>query len=154
MTQTTPPDLFGATDEAQLHPDLTRSGEGEDSQPQSTEIIEVLISVPLNTAFSYKAPQSWQLEVGDLVTVPFGKQAKIGVVWRKNVEAQVDIAKVKPVTDRLACPPIPASVVRLIDFVAGYYMAALGGIVSAALQEPGIRTALKKVEHFGASNDL
>ena len=48
-------------------------------------IVDVLVPVALDHAYSYRAPAELNLQVGDIVSVPLGPREAIGVVWADNV---------------------------------------------------------------------
>ena len=51
-------------------------------------IVDVLVPVALDHAYSYRAPEELELSVGDLVAVPLGPREALGVVWADNVPVQ------------------------------------------------------------------
>ena len=48
-------------------------------------IVDVLVPVALDQAYSYRVPAGMELSAGDLVTVPLGARGDTtGVVWADN----------------------------------------------------------------------
>ena len=47
-------------------------------------VVDVLLPVALDHAYSYRAPEGLALAPGDLVTVPIGTRAATAVVWAEN----------------------------------------------------------------------
>ena len=43
--------------------------------------VSVLLPLPLSGAYDYRADISLELQPGDIVEVPLGRQKRIGVVW-------------------------------------------------------------------------
>ena len=66
------------------------------------------------------------LAPGDLVAVPLGQRAIIGVVWGARRRGEVAAGKLKPVDRRLDAPPLPEITRRFIDWVARYTAGAAG----------------------------
>ena len=51
-------------------------------------IVDVLVPVALDQAYSYRVPDGLDLAPGDVVAVPLGAREATGVVWADNVEVQ------------------------------------------------------------------
>ena len=69
-----------------------------------TKIVGVLLPLPFNDVFDYKAEDD--VAVGDLVAVSFGnprrgKEELVGVVWKIGKSSHLDESKIKPVKARL-----------------------------------------------------
>ena len=99
---------------------------------------EVALPVPLRTLFTYEIPErlAGTVCVGSRVIVPFRNRAMTGVI----VEAPVrrpDPSQVKNVREIVevldAVPALPASLVELGRWIAGYYVAPLGEVFRAML---------------------
>ena len=74
-----------------------------------TKIVGVLLPLPFNDVFDYKAEDD--VAVGDLVAVSFGnprrgKEELVGVVWKIGKSSHLDESKIKPVKARLDYPPL------------------------------------------------
>lgn len=79
------------------------------------------------------------LKPGDFVRVPFGRQERIGVVWRRVVEPvdengeikskSIDPAKMKAVIDKIDVPPLPDVSMRFAEWVANYTLSPLGMVL-------------------------
>ncbi|MGL6070604.1 primosomal protein N' [Craterilacuibacter sp.] len=96
------------------------------------ETVEVLLDVPLHGTFTYLAPAA--LAPGTRVEVNFRGRKQCAVVSSGVVSPALDPAKIKPVAgvfDEL--PPLPAALLRLIDFVAAYYHYPKGAALFTAL---------------------
>ena len=44
-------------------------------------VVDVLVPVAVDTAYSYRVPETLALEPGSFVTVPLGTRHATGVVW-------------------------------------------------------------------------
>lgn len=101
-----------------------------------TKIVGVLLPLPFNDVFDYKAEDD--VAVGDLVAVSFGnprrgKEELVGVVWKIGKSSHLDESKIKPVKARLDYPPLSEAMRRFISFTAAYNMAFLGLVLKMAL---------------------
>ena len=101
----------------------------------AARIVDVLIPVALDRAYSYQAPQDLGLAPGDLVRVPLGSRECTGVVWADNDAPDVRLDnRLKAVAARLDLPPLRAELRALIDWVAGYTLAPRGMVARMALR--------------------
>ena len=109
--------------------------------PALARRVSVLLPLPLEGAYDYRAPEGMVLAPGDFVAVPLGSRAQIGVVWDTPV-GEVAEAKLRAVAEKLEAPPMPRELRRFVDWVAGYTLAPPGAVlrmamsVSEALQPP------------------
>ena len=97
---------------------------------------DVILPLPLEGFFTYKVPDSMQMEelVGCRVVVPFGKsKTYVGLVARLH-DNEPQGYSVKPLTMRLDQRPVVGEMqMRLWQWIAKYYIAAMGDIYKAAL---------------------
>ena len=67
-------------------------------------IVDVLVPVALDQAYSYRVPDELDLAPGDIVAVPLGAREAIGVVWADNVAANPrPDNRLKDVEEKLDC---------------------------------------------------
>ena len=50
----------------------------------ANRVVDVLVPVALDQAYSYRVPGGLELAPGDVVTVPLGPRAATAVVWGKT----------------------------------------------------------------------
>ena len=97
---------------------------------------DVILPLPLEGFFTYKVPDAIQTEelVGCRVVVPFGKsKTYVGLVARLH-DNEPQGYSVKPLTMRLDQRPVVGEMqMRLWQWIAKYYIAAMGDIYKAAL---------------------
>ena len=101
------------------------------------QIVRVALDVPLHRFFDYLAPAGEVLTAADIgvrVRVPFGRQAKIGVVVELPESSDFTPEQLKSVEAVLRdLPPLPADWFRLCEFCAAYYQAPLGEVMISTL---------------------
>ncbi|MFT3848605.1 MAG: primosomal protein N' [Propionivibrio sp.] len=101
------------------------------------QIVRVALDVPLHRFFDYLAPAGEALTTADVglrVRVPFGRQAKIGVLVELPDHSDFAPEQLKSVEAVLRdLPPLPADWFRLCEFCAGYYQAPLGEVMISTL---------------------
>lgn len=99
-------------------------------------IVGVLLPLPFNEPFDYRIDDD--VELGEIVRVPFGREAQIGVVWKKGKSSKLDDAKIKPVMERINFPPLHVELMKFIEFVAAYNMAFTGLVLRMVLSVRGV----------------
>ncbi|OJZ18528.1 MAG: primosomal protein N' [Thiobacillus sp. 65-29] len=96
-------------------------------------ILQVALDTPLHRLFDYRLATDTPLAAGTLVEVPFGRTRQVGVVLGETT-ASPHATKLRDVLrvldDR---PALPAELLRLAQFCAGYYHHPLGAVLLAAL---------------------
>jgi primosomal protein N' (replication factor Y) len=99
-------------------------------------LLEVAVALPVSELFTYRdKPRAEPLPLGSQVVVPFGRRTVTGFVvgYAENSAAKPrkDIREILEVvgTD----PALDESVLALCRWAAGYYVAPLGEVLSAAL---------------------
>ena len=118
--------------------------------PEAT--ISVLLPLPLAGAYDYRVPESLAAPPGSFVRVPLGPRTVTGVVWRHG-EGDVAAEKLRDVESVLPAPPMAKPMRNLVDWVAGYTLAARGTVlrmamsVPAALEPARLETVLRRSGH-------
>lgn len=110
-----------------------------ESQEELKQVVRVLLPLPLNEAYDYKAPVD--VNVGDIVTVSFGQRHLEGVVW-----AQSPSPHDKPLKEISHQWPmqLPEVSRRFIEWVSRYTMSERGRILKMALSVPDVFTEKKR----------
>jgi len=93
---------------------------------------QILFPVNVPTAFDYAVPDGLNLERGDFVFAPIGKQVKLGVVWSVGT-AQTD-KKLKFIIDRKAAKPLPIDMLDFVDWTARYNGASIGNVLRMVIR--------------------
>jgi primosomal protein N' (replication factor Y) (superfamily II helicase) len=104
-------------------------------------IVDVLIPVALDRAYSYRAPDDLELAPGDVVRVPLGTRECTGVVWADNTTPNPRLDnRLREVAAKLDIPPLRAELRKFVDWVSGYTLSPRGMVA---------RMALRMSEHLG-----
>ena len=112
----------------------------------ATRIVDVLVPVALDQAYSYRVPDGLELAPGDVVTVPLGARGETtGVVWAENLNPNPRIHnRMKDVVGKHDVPPLKTELRQFVDWVAGYTLSARGMV---------LRMALRMGENLGAPRE-
>ncbi len=104
-------------------------------------LVRVALDTPLDQVFDYLAADADAADVGRRVRVPFGRREQVGVIVGLTDHAAVEETRLRPVTaiDR-ALPPLPADILQLARFAAGYYQHPLGSVLLGLLP-PALKRA-------------
>jgi primosomal protein N' (replication factor Y) len=97
----------------------------------AARVVDVLVPVALNQAYSYRAPRGVDLRPGDV----------IGVVWAENANPDPRLHnRLKDVGEKLDVPPLRPELRSLVDWVANYTLSSRGMV---------LRMTLRMGEHLG-----
>jgi primosomal protein N' (replication factor Y) len=104
-------------------------------------VVDVLVPVALDRAYSYRVPDGLELAPGDVVSVPLGPRDVLAVVWANNDNPDPRLHnRLKDVGEKLDVPPLKPELRGLIDWVADYTLSPRGMV---------LRMALRMGEHLG-----
>src|SRR4030088_1612199 len=111
------------------------------SSATSVRVVDVLVPVALNQAYSYRVPRGMELKPGDVVSVPLGPREVIAVVWAENANPDPRLHnRLKDVGEKLDVPPLKEELRSLVYWVANYTLSARGMV---------LRMTLRMGEHLG-----
>src|SRR6187549_3871350 len=112
----------------------------------ATRVVDVLVPVALDQAYSYRAPDDLDLQPGDVVTVPLGARGETtGVVWAENPNPNPRIHnRMKDVAAKHDVPPLKSELRQFVDWVAGYTLSPRGMV---------LRMTLRMGENLGAARE-
>src|ERR1700726_3489274 len=97
------------------------------SSASSPGVVDVLVPVALNQAYSYRVPRGVELKAGDVVCVPLGPREVVGVVWAENAKPEPRLHnRLKDVSEKLDVPPLKPELRALVDWVSNYTLSASG----------------------------
>lgn len=95
---------------------------------------QILLPMPLASAFDYAIPADMELLLGDFVEVPFGPRRVNGVVWGLAQEGDYEFSKLKPIVMRHDCEPLNGQVRQFIEWVANYTLFPLGAVLRLVMR--------------------
>lgn len=95
--------------------------------------VRVLLLAALPGMLDYRVPDGMDVAPGSIVLAPLGPRRLFGVVWDGEPDASVPEGKLRPLIACADAPPVPASLRRLIDWTAEYYMAPPGAVLRMVL---------------------
>src|SRR6266702_4567795 len=108
-------------------------------------IVDVLLPVALDQAYSYRVPEELDLDAGDIVCVPLGARAAMAVVWSENPNPNPRLDnRMKDVEAKLDVPPLKPELRKFIDWVSAYTLSPRGMV---------LRMALRMGEHLGPARE-
>src|SRR6202161_3423064 len=108
-------------------------------------VVDVLVPVALDRAYSYRVPETLSLSVGDIVSVPLGARDATAVVWADNLEPNPRLDnRLKDVDEKLDLPPLRDELRGFVDWVANYTVSSRGMV---------LRMCLRMGEHLGAARE-
>jgi primosomal protein N' (replication factor Y) len=108
-------------------------------------VVDVLVPVALDQAYSYVVPSGMDVAPGDVVAVPLGPREALGVVWAENDTPNPRLDnRLKDIADKLDVPPLKAELRKFVDWVSTYTLSPRGMIV---------RMALRMGEHLGPARE-
>jgi primosomal protein N' (replication factor Y) len=132
--------------------------------PYSTDLpkwVQVLVDCPgIQGLYTYSAPMEMVVQVGDILSVPFGSQmiGGIAIGFITELPAELAPAQIKPVEEVITQSFFPASYWQLLDRVADYYRTELMSVIRMALP-PGLlgrsqRRIRLKIEELPSGAEL
>jgi len=94
-------------------------------------IARVALPVALRSSFDYWVPEGLAIERGLVVRVSLAKRALIGVVVDIATKTDVGQERLQPIYEIVdGVAPLPDDLLRMADFVSGYYQEPLGLVLS------------------------
>ena len=108
-------------------------------------VVDVLLPVALDRAYSYRVPEELELAPGDIVCVPLGAREATAVVWADNPKPNPRLDnRLKDVEEKLELPPLRPELRSFVDWVANYTVSSRGMV---------LRMCLRMGEHLGAERE-
>jgi len=102
-------------------------------------IVQVVLDVPLRRHFDYIADPAAGSSIGCRVLVPFGNRRLVGMIAALPRSSELPADRLKRVIKIYhEVPALPAELLGVFEFCAGYYHHPLGQVVMSALP-PGLR---------------
>jgi len=112
----------------------------------SSRVVDVLVPVALDQAYSYRVPEGAELAPGDIVAVSMGARDCLGVVWANNLAPNPRLHnRLKDVDSKLDYPPLKPELRQFVDWVAQYTLASRGMVLRMALRMGDLGPARQRV---------
>jgi primosomal protein N' (replication factor Y) (superfamily II helicase) len=97
----------------------------------SSQVVDVLAPVAVDTAYSYRAPAHLKLEPGAFVRMPLGARVATGVVWSARVAGGNNLKSIAEVLD---WAPLRPALRDFIDWTARWTLAPRGMLLRMAIR--------------------
>ena len=108
-------------------------------------VVDVLVPVALDRAYSYRVPEALEIAPGDIVCVPLGAREATAVVWAENPKPNPRLDnRLKDVEEKLEVPPLKPELRQFVDWVANYTLSSRGMV---------LRMCLRMGQHLGAARE-
>src|SRR5271169_4066407 len=109
-------------------------------------VVDVLVPVALDRAYSYRVPDELTLAPGDIVSVSLGARGETtAVVWADNPKPNPRLDnRLKNVEEKLDVPPLRPELRNFVDWVANYTVSSRGMV---------LRMCLRMGENLGAERE-
>ena len=112
----------------------------------SSRVVDVLVPVALDQAYSYRVPEGAELAPGDIVAVPMGARDCLGVVWADNPAPNPRLHnRLKDVDSKLDYPPLKPELRQFVDWIAQYTLASRGMVLRMVLRMGDLGPARQRV---------
>jgi primosomal protein N' (replication factor Y) len=108
-------------------------------------VVDVLVPVALDRAYSYRVPDGLALAPGDIVSVPLGAREATGVVWAENPTPDIRLDnRLKDIESKLDYPPLRPELRNFVEWLANYTVSSRGMV---------LRMCLRMGEHLGEERE-
>ena len=97
------------------------------------KIVQVVVDAPLNKVFDYEWVAQAQPQVGQIVSLEFGRNKTIGVIVSVGSSTDIEPTKIKSIQEIAPLPPLPIDLIDLASFSATYYQKPLGEILLSSI---------------------
>jgi primosomal protein N' (replication factor Y) len=99
------------------------------------DIVAVLVGVAVEGPYSYRVPRDMEVQRGSIVSVPLGPRLTLGVVWGLPKD-QVGHNRLRDISFSHDVPPLSEELLKLVEWVARYTLAAPGQVLRGVLRSP------------------
>jgi primosomal protein N' (replication factor Y) (superfamily II helicase) len=108
-------------------------------------VVDILVPVALDQAYSYRVPEEMDVAPGDVVDVPLGTRMASGVVWAENPNPNPRLDnRLKEIEQKLDIPPLKPELRSFVDWVSTYTLSARGMV---------LRMCLRRAEQLGPARE-
>lgn len=100
---------------------------------QLTDIVAVMVSVSVDGPYSYRVPAGMVVYRGSIVAVPLVGRLTLGVVWGTPKDNYAH-NRLKDIAQVYEVPPLSEELLRTVDWVSRYTLAAPGLVLRSVLR--------------------
>ncbi len=100
---------------------------------QAPDIVAVMVSVSVDGPYSYRVPSGMRVERGSIVAVPLVGRLTLGVVWGAPKDNFAH-NRLKEIARAFDVPPLSEELLRTIEWVSRYTLAAPGLVLRSVLR--------------------
>ena len=100
---------------------------------QLTDIVAVMVSVSVDGPYSYRVPAGMVVYRGSIVAVPLVGRLTLGVVWGAPKDNYAH-NRLKDIAQVYEVPPLSEELLRTVDWVSRYTLAAPGLVLRSVLR--------------------
>ncbi|HEY8593873.1 MAG TPA: primosomal protein N' [Devosiaceae bacterium] len=97
------------------------------------DTVAVMVGVAVEGPYTYRVPQGMRVTRGSIVVVPLGPRQTVGVVWGAPRD-MVAHNRLRDIVQVFDVPPLSDELLRLVDWVARYTLAAPGMVLRGVLR--------------------
>jgi primosomal protein N' (replication factor Y) (superfamily II helicase) len=97
------------------------------------DIVAVMVGVAVEGPYSYRVPRGMTVTRGSIVAVPLVGRLTLGVVWGPPRD-MVAHNRLKDIAQVFEAPPLSEELLKLVDWVSRYTLAAPGMVMRAVLR--------------------
>ena len=101
---------------------------------KAPQIVDVVVPLALDQAYSYRVPAGMTLAPGDFVNVSLGQADYTGVVWGEGNPRPGLHNRLKDIEDKLDIPPLRQPLRDFVDWVSGYTLGARGMVMRMTMR--------------------
>jgi primosomal protein N' (replication factor Y) (superfamily II helicase) len=111
------------------------------------DIVAVMVGVAVEGPYTYHVPDGMTVARGSIVSVPLGPRLVLGVVWGPPKD-MVAHNRLRDIAMAYDVPPLSEELLKLVEWVARYTLAAPGQVLRAVLRSSEALDAPKPVVAF------
>jgi primosomal protein N' (replication factor Y) len=97
------------------------------------DIVAVMVGVAVEGPYTYRVPHGMAVTRGSIVSVPLGPRLTLGVVWGPPKD-MVAHNRLRDIVQAYDVPPLSDELLKLVDWVAKYTLAAPGNVLRSVLR--------------------
>ncbi|MDP1027523.1 primosomal protein N' [Sphingomonas sp. KR1UV-12] len=105
----------------------------------------------------YRVPHGMAVEPGSIVVAPLGPRQLLGVVWEPEFmpsDAEVGDNRLRPLLAKAEVPPLGASLRRLVEWTAAYYLAPPAAVLRMCLSSTSALEGARSVTEYRATGEV